>query len=137
MKKIESLLAPRKESQEINIAPLIDIVFILLVFFMVTTTFNRDTHLKLERPNAQTGETSAPQTLRVALDRNDNITVDGKPINPWMVQSKVRAALALRTNKTVLLVADSGVETGRLVQLMDQCSLAGASDVGVSVESAP
>ncbi len=137
MKKIESLLAPKKETLEINIAPLIDIVFILLVFFMVTTTFNRDTHLKLARPNAQTGLESEAATLRVAVDQRGQITVDGKPINPWMVQSKVRAALSLRTNKTVLLVSDQAVETGRLVELMDQCTLAGASDVGISVEQGP
>jgi biopolymer transport protein ExbD len=137
MKKIESLLAPKKESQEINIAPLIDIVFILLVFFMVTTTFNRDTHLELERPNAQSGLQSEAQTLRVAIDNRGQITVDGKPINPWMVQSKVHQALSLRTNKTVLLVSDTAVETGRLVQLMDQCTLGGASDVGISVEQGP
>ena len=137
MKKIESLLAPKKETLEINIAPLIDIVFILLVFFMVTTTFNRDTHLKLARPNAQTGLESEAAPLRVAVDQRGQITVDGKPINPWMVQSKVRAALSLRTNKTVLLVSDQAVETGRLVELMDQCTLAGASDVGISVEQGP
>lgn len=136
MKKTESLLQRRKETQEINIAPLIDIVFILLVFFMVTTTFNRDNNLDLERPDSSTGQLSEQQALRVAVDRRGQVTVDGRPINSWMVQSRVREALALRTSKTVLLVSDKHVETGSLVRLMDQCTLAGASSVGVAVEQA-
>lgn len=136
MKKTESLLQRRKEAQEINIAPLIDIVFILLVFFMVTTTFNRDNNLDLERPDSSTGHLTEQQALRVAVDRRGQVTVDGRPVNTWMVQSRVREALALRTSKTVLLVSDKHVETGSLVQLMDQCTLAGASDVGVAVEQA-
>ena len=134
MRTLEQLLARKKENQEINIAPLIDMVFILLVFFMVTTTFNRDHQLELQRPNSQSGQLTEQQVLRVAINRRSETTVDGKPVNPWMLQTRVREALAIRTSKSVLLVADSHVETGQLIHLMDECTLAGASNVGVAVE---
>lgn len=134
MRSFQQLLAPKKETNEINIGPLIDMVFILLIFFMVTTTFNRDNHLELQRPSAQSGQVTNQQVLRVAISGRGEMTVDGNPINPWMLQAKVREALAIRVSKSILLVADHQVETGKLVHVMDECTLAGASDVGVAVE---
>jgi len=134
VKSFQQLLVPKKETNEINITPLIDIVFILLIFFMVTTTFNRDNHLDLQRPSAQSGQLTDRQVLRVAINSRGETTVDGTLVNPWMLQARVREALAIRVSKSVLLVADEKVETGSLIRLMDDCTLAGASGVGVAVE---
>tara|TARA_Y100001934_G_scaffold106176_1_gene130538 strand:- start:179 stop:592 length:414 start_codon:yes stop_codon:yes gene_type:complete len=136
MKSLQQLLAPKKETNEINIGPLIDMVFILLIFFMVTTTFNRDNQLDIQRPSAQSGQLTDQQVLRVAVSSRGETTVDGKPVNQWMLQARIREALAIRLSKSVLLVADQHVETGDLIRIMDECTLAGASGVGVAVEQA-
>lgn len=122
------------ESNEINIAPLIDIVFILLIFFMVTTTFTRDEEMELQRPEATSGQPADAQALRLGIDVAGRITLEGQPLNRWMVQTHVRRELATRSGAAVLVVADHRVESGLLVEVVDQCRLAGARDVAVAVQ---
>jgi biopolymer transport protein ExbD len=124
----------RRDSQEINIAPLIDMVFILLIFFMATTTFVRDAKLDLTRPGAKTAEAADSRTLRVTLGRRGELFVNARPVKPWMLQARVREALSGQRVHTVLVIADQRVDTGHLVEVVDQCRLAGAEDVGVAVE---
>lgn len=119
---------------EINLSPLIDMTFILLIFFMVTTTFVRDAELGIQRPGAASAEASQQRTLRVSLDRAGRVFVDARPVRAWMLQSRVRALLQRNPIKKVVVVADRRVDTGRLVDTVDQCRLAGAAEVAVAVE---
>lgn len=122
------------ETEEINITPLIDVVFILLIFFMVSTTFVKDLKLDLERPGASSSTKAPSKVLRVHIDKNLNIFVDGQLSKPWMLQSRVRDYLRSGTTKSVLVVTDRTVPAEKLVHVVDQCRLAGALDVGVATE---
>lgn len=122
------------EDTGVNIAPLIDMTFILLIFFMVSTTFVRDAQVDLERPGAASAEAADQRALRVTIDRRNNVFVDAMPVKPWMVQDAVRNHLASSRVQTVLAVADKGVRTEVLVGVIDQCRLAGANKVGVAVD---
>ena len=124
----------RREDEDINIAPLIDMVFILLIFFMVSTTFVRDMELDLERPGASTAEVADTRAVRVQLDRRGAVYVDARPVKPWMLEGRVREQLGRRRVDTVLVVADETVNTGDLVDVVDRCRMAGATQVGVAVE---
>jgi biopolymer transport protein ExbD len=62
------------------------------------------------------------------------VYLDGEPVQIWVIQSRVRDLLASSTNKSVLVVTDEGVPSGRLVEVVDQARLAGAEDVGVATE---
>ena len=97
------------ERSDLDISPLIDVVFILLIFFMVSTTFIKDTQLDLQRPSAQSGAKANSQALRVVLDQKGQIFVDETPVKPWMVQTRVRQHLRESTESTVLVVADRRV----------------------------
>lgn len=120
--------------QDINISPLIDMVFILLIFFMVSTTFVKDLKLDLNRPAASTPTTASTKAIRLYIDNNGEVYVDGEPVRIWVVQSRVRDLLEAGTSKSVLVVTDEGVPSGRLVEVIDQARLAGADDVGVATE---
>jgi len=125
----------RGESQsDIDISPLIDMVFILLIFFMVSTTFVKDMQIELERPGAASATRASSKALRVNIDASSNIFVDGKPVRPWMVQSRVREMLDGAQAKSILVITDRRVPSEKLVEVVDQCRLAGASDVGVATE---
>ena len=128
-----SLRRERRDA-DVNIAPLIDMVFILLIFFMVTTTFIKDNKLEIERPGAKTAETSNRRSLRVAIGRRDEIFVDGKPVKEWMLQARIREIHSRARVDSILVVSDRRVETGTLVKVVDQCRLAGVGDVAVAVE---
>jgi len=125
----------RGQSQsDIDISPLIDMVFILLIFFMVSTTFVKDMKIELERPGAASATRASSKALRVNIDSSSNIFVDGKPVRPWMVQSRVREMLDGAQAKSILVITDRRVPSEKLVEVVDQCRLAGASDVGVATE---
>jgi biopolymer transport protein ExbD len=123
----------RKEAiQDINISPLIDMVFILLIFFMVSTTFVKDMKLDLDRPAAASAVTASTKAIRLYIDSNGEAYLDGEPVRIWVIQSRLRDQLKSSTAKSVLIVTDDGVPAGKLVEVVDQARLAGASDVGVA-----
>ncbi len=118
--------------QDINISPLIDMVFILLIFFMVSTTFVKDMKLDLNRPAASTASTASTKALRLYIDSAGDTYLDGEPVQIWVIQSRLRDQLKTMTAKAVLVITDDGVPAGRLVEVVDQARLAGATDVGVA-----
>ncbi|MEE4173911.1 MAG: biopolymer transporter ExbD [Xanthomonadales bacterium] len=123
----------RKDTTEdINISPLIDMVFILLIFFMVSTTFVKDMKLDLNRPAASTATAASTKAIRLYIDNAGDIYLDGEPVRVWVIQSRIRDLLAGSTGKSVLVITDDGVPAGRLVEVVDQARLAGATDVGVA-----
>ncbi|KUJ73039.1 biopolymer transporter ExbD [Thiomicrospira sp. WB1] len=128
----------RKRTQEdnnIDISPLIDMVFILLIFFMVSATFVKDMDLEINRPKASSSTPSSTQALRVYIDQSGDTYLDEKPIRVWMIQSKLRDMLRTSTDSTVLVVTDESVPSRKLIEVVDQCRLAGAEDVGVVTEA--
>ncbi len=124
--------AQSEERTDLDISPLIDMVFILLIFFMVTTTFVKDLDLELERPSASSAERASTKALRVHIDRHGEIYVDNQSVRPWMVQSHVRSALRAKATGEVLVITDLSVRAQALLHVVDQCRLAGAKDVGVA-----
>jgi biopolymer transport protein ExbD len=121
-------------SAEVDISPLIDMVFILLIFFMVSTTFVKDMKVDIERPGAASAQRASTKAIRVHIDRSGAIFFDGVPVKPWMVQSRVRDQLKAGSPRPILIVTDRQVKADKLIEVVDQCRLAGAKDVGVATE---
>jgi biopolymer transport protein ExbD len=128
------LRARPEQKSDIDISPLIDMVFILLIFFMVSTTFVKDMKIDIERPGAQSAQNASTKALRVNIDASSNIYIDGNPVRPWMVQSRVRDFLDSSGSGEVLVITDRRVPADRLVEVVDQCRLAGAENVGVATD---
>jgi biopolymer transport protein ExbD len=122
----------KEDMQDINISPLIDMVFILLIFFMVSTTFVKDMKLDLDRPAASSAVTASTKAIRLYIDNNGDTYLDGEPVQVWVIQSRLRDQLKTMTSKAVLVITDDSVPAGRLVEVVDQARLAGATDVGVA-----
>ena len=134
MSRLADLRRDRERGGDINLSPLIDMIFILLIFFVVTTTFVKNMELDIERPGAASAERADQRSIRVAIDRSGSVFIDGQPVQVWMVQTAVRDEVADDRERPVLVVADRRVESGRLIEVVDQCRLAGARNVGVDVE---
>jgi len=120
---------------EVDISPLIDVVFILLIFFMVTTTFVKDTQVDLERPSASSGSVASTKALRIVVDRAGGLWLGDAPVKSWMLQSRVRDYLRDAADGSVLVVIDRRVPAEKLIEVVDQCRLAGAQDVGVITDA--
>jgi biopolymer transport protein ExbD len=124
----------QEEEGSIDISPLIDMVFILLIFFMVTTTFVKDMKLELERPSAASAAVASTKAIRVFIDQYGDIYVDNQPVRVYSLQSKLRDMLRVSTDKSVLVVTDESVAAKLVLEVVDQSRLAGATDVGVATE---
>jgi len=122
----------KDDPQSLDMTPLIDMVFILLIFFMVSTSFVKDMKLDLDRPAASSGVTASTKALRLYIDANGDTYLDGEPVQIWVIQSRLRDQFKGMTSKSVLVITDDGVPAGKLVEVVDQARLAGATDVGVA-----
>jgi len=126
---------PKKESvQDVDMSPLIDMVFILLIFFMVSSTFTKDMKLELDRPGASSASKASSKVIRVYIDRFADVYVDGQPVKVWAVQSKLRDMLRTSTEASVLVISDDTIPVEKLIDLVDQCRLSGAKDVAIATE---
>lgn len=136
MKLLGRLSEGVAEQADLNITPLIDIVFILLIFFVVTTTFVHELGLPIDRPESTTAAEQAKHVIRVAVSRNAEVTVDARPTSLWRVEAEVRTHLREKSDAAVLVIADRGAVADVLVDVIDACRRAGASDVALGVEQA-
>lgn len=128
------MLGRRENSESLqgfDITPLIDIVFILLIFFMVSTTFVKDMNLDIDRPTAKSASPAGTQAIRLYIDEGGDTYLDGEPVQIWMIQGRLSDLLEVSTSDAVLVVTDDGVPAKRLIEVVDQARLAGA-EVGVA-----
>lgn len=124
----------QEDEGQVDISPLIDMVFILLIFFMVTTTFVKDMKLDLERPSAASATSASTKSIRVFIDKFGDIYVDNQPVRIYSLQSKLRDMLRVSTDKSILVVTDESVPAKVVLEVVDQSRLAGATDVGVATD---
>ncbi len=130
-----NITAARKAKQkklEIDIAPLIDMVFILLIFFLVTTSFVKETGVDINRPAAATAVNREDVTILVGVTESNDIFIENRKIDFRAVRINVERALAENPEGSVVIVADKESSTGRVIQVMDECKLAGASNVSLA-----
>lgn len=123
-----------KDEPEINITPMLDIVFIMLIFFIVTTSFIRETGVEVEKPMALTAEPRPQGNVLIAIRENDEIWMNKQQIEIHEVRTGVERAKAENPESAVVLIADRGARTGMLVQVMDQVQAAGIHRISISAE---
>ena len=127
-------LRKKPKDTGIDISPLIDMVFILLIFFMVTTTFVKDMKLDLDRPGAASAQKASTKSIRLSIDKNSVVYLEGNPVKMWVLQSKIKDLLSKGSSKSILVITDKKVSVDKLVDVMDQCKLAGATDIAVATQ---
>jgi biopolymer transport protein ExbD len=119
---------------EINMAPMIDMTFLLLIFFIVTTSFVKETGLEVHRPSAKTSESKDKSPILVGISREGSIYMDNRPIDIRSVRAQVERSLADTPDNGVIVVADKESYTGTVVEVIDQCRLAGAKGVSIAAK---
>ena len=125
-----------KPSVGINISPLVDVVFLLVIFFAVSTTFLETAGLKLELPESTSAAKQEVRDLQVLLSSDGQLSFDGETLEPDELQRRLTSALADRDKKFVVLRADTHTEHGEVVRLMDLIRDAGAEGLKVAARSA-
>ena len=123
-----------KDEAEINITPMLDIVFIMLIFFIVTTSFTKETGGDITKPTAESTERKPRGNILVGLQSDGSIWMNNNEIKIREVRTLVEAAIAENPEGQVVLISDIGSRTGDLIKVMDQIKLAGINNVSISAE---
>ncbi|MFY9941256.1 MAG: biopolymer transporter ExbD [Desulfobacterales bacterium] len=132
MQTISSARRSTRSGVELNIAPLIDMVFILLIFFLVTTSFVKETGVEVNRPTAATAVSQPKATILIGIDATDRIFFDNREVDVRAVRANVERALAENPEGAVVVVADRSSTTGMTIEVMDGARLAGATNVSLA-----
>mgnify|MGYP000005854797 FL=1 len=132
MLNISAARRKNRSTPELNIAPLIDMVFILLIFFLVNTSFVKETGIDVSRPTAATAMVQNKATILIAIDQSNRLFMDHREIDPRAVRANVERALAENPEGAVVVVADKASSTGVAIQVMDGCRMAGATNVSLA-----
>ena len=127
----------RRQAQEeaaLDLTPMMDIVFIMLIFFIVTTSFVKETGVEVNRPNASTAVADERGNILIAITENNEIYIDKRLIDLRAVRANVERLKAENPEGSVIIQADKSSKTGLLVETMDQVRLAGVQNVSIAAE---
>jgi len=127
-----SHLENQSTSAGVNLTPLIDMVFILLIFFIVTSSFVKESGIDVNRPSANTAVRKERGNIIIAVTKSGEIWIDKKPVDIRSVRAQVERLRAENPEGSVIILADSDSRTGLMVQVMDQARLAGVENVSVA-----
>jgi biopolymer transport protein ExbD len=119
---------------EINMTPLIDMVFILLIFFIVTTSFVKETGVDVSRPTAKTAVKKEQANILIAIKQNGEVWMDKRQVDRRAVRANVERMHAENPEGSVIILADKEAKTGLLIEVMDQARLAGVANVSIAAE---
>jgi biopolymer transport protein ExbD len=111
---------------------MIDMVFILLIFFIATTSFTKETGVEVNRPSAKTAVSKERSNIFIVVHANNEIWMDKRQIDIRTVRANVERMQAENPEGSVVIVADKDSKTGLVIEIMDQVRLAGVSDVSIA-----
>lgn len=122
------------DSVDIDMTPLIDMVFILLIFFIVATSFVRETGVDINRPAASSSESKEKVSLLVGVTSAGKIFIEGLEIDIQNIKARMDTFLAEVPAGAVVIVADKSCPTGITIQVLDYCRLAGVKNISVAAK---
>jgi len=126
------LTKKQRQGVAVDIAPLMDMVFILLIFFIVTSTFTRETGVEVDKPTAQSASEVKKENIMIALTREGTIHVNERQVEQAALSDVIKQMLSENPDREAVLIADQKSQTGLLVQVMDACNLAGVKKISVA-----
>ena len=124
-----------KKSARFDLTPLIDVVFLLLIFFMLTTTFvNLENRVKVNLPSGDFAAAESSENLIVTITENNTIYLNGKLIDPLKLTESVAAKIQEDPERTVILEADKNVLHGKVIRVMDLLKKGGAERIAIATQ---
>ncbi|MGB3622134.1 biopolymer transporter ExbD [Ketobacter sp. MCCC 1A13808] len=132
MRKALSKLSTDDEETAIDLTPMLDVVFIMLIFFIVTASFVKESGIDVNRPDAETAQKKERANILVAIDERNQIWIDKRMIDPRAVRANIERLHAENPQGSVVIQADKNSKNERLVQVMDAARQAGVYNVSIA-----
>lgn len=133
MKRVEYTQQSSRRGVDINMSPLIDVVFLLLIFFVVTTVFVEETGVDIQKPKAASAAELERNSILIALTDDGQIMYGGRQVSLNGIRGIVSQQLRDK-QVPVILIGDEKAQMGKLVDLIDECKLAGAKQVSIAAK---
>jgi biopolymer transport protein ExbD len=121
-----------EEESEVNLTPMLDVVFIMLIFFIVTASFVKEAGIDVNRPDAQTAEKKEQGNILVAISPTGQIWIDKRQVDPRALRANIERLKAENPQGAVVIQADEESKNGLLVKVMDAARLAGIDNVSLA-----
>ncbi len=121
-----------EEENEINLTPMLDVVFIMLIFFIVTASFIKEAGINVNRPEAQTAISMEDASILIAISENDEIWIDRKQVDPRAVRASIERMHAENPKGSIVIQADEESTYEMLRVVMEAAKQAGVSNVAIS-----
>ncbi len=134
MRKIFSNIQNQEEESSIDITPMLDVVFIMLIFFIVTASFIKETGIDVNRPQAATAVKKAKANILIAIDANNDIWIDRRQVDIRSVRPNIERLHAENPQGSVIIQADKESKTDTLIQVMDASRQAGVYNVSIAAQ---
>ena len=123
------------DENPLDLTPMMDIVFIMLIFFIVTTSFVKEPGVDISRPNAETAERDEKGNILVAITENNEIWIDKRRVDLKAVRANIERLKIEYPEGSVIIQADTLSKSGLLVETMDQIRLAGIQNISIAAKN--
>ena len=133
MKRLHNRLYSEDDTQNVDMTPLIDMVFILLIFFIVTSVFVKDKGMDIDRPGQRSTGQVKKESLLITITAEGALRASGDEISMNNLRGFVTAYLK-KLPVPVVIMADEKADVGMLAEVMDECRLAGARNISLATE---
>lgn len=125
----------QEEAGEIDLTPMLDVVFILLIFFIVTSVFVTEAGIDVIRPQASTADDTSGDLILIAVGPAGDIWMDGDQIDPRFIRSRFELRLTDAPNSAVIIQADAGANNEQLMLILEAAREANINDVSIAAEA--
>jgi biopolymer transport protein ExbD len=119
---------------DINVVPLVDIILVVLIIFMVTAPMIMKPSIKVNLPQAASGEQTVQTQLSVTIAANGTLSLNGKPADAATISNEAKNALAQNPELQAVIAADKDVPHGTVVQVLDLIKTAGIKKFAISID---
>lgn len=122
------------EDANIDLTPMLDVTFIMLIFFIVTTSFVKEAGLDVRKPEAATTEAKQRASIMIAVSETGQVWMQKRQIELDAVRPLVEAAKSENPEGSAMIIADRGAPAGVVIAVMDQARLGGVSDIAIAAQ---
>jgi len=122
------------EQSEVNMTPMLDVVFIMLIFFIVTASFVKEAGVDVIRPPAVTAESKDKGNILIAITENGQIWIDRRQVDPRSLRASIERLHGENPNGAIVIQADQKSQNHLLIAVMDAAKAAGVNQVAIAAE---
>jgi biopolymer transport protein ExbD len=131
---IPSLRKKQRKDVEISVVNMVDVVFVLVIFFVLTTTFTKETGIDISKPSAGSAKQLAKEPLMIVVSKDGAIYLNERQVDYTMLGAIFRREASIDIDKSVVIQTDIETDMGVVVQILDECNLAGLKKTSVSAD---